>query len=165
MPRSPITEQYQRLMLLVEQLHALPEDERNFVLDLFAPLPEPEQKKPAGKKASKRSSKSAQSSTKSPRASSLHGAIKGTAGSSAIQPPKDVSHCVYLFDSGEVCDALPVDPIHDETFGYVAYHPFQPAASPAPTRSPANGGAESTTANSATETEDAGSVAHGASGD
>lgn len=51
MPRSPLTEQYQRVMSLVEQLHALEPDERNFILDLLVPEPEP------AKKPQKKSSK------------------------------------------------------------------------------------------------------------
>lgn len=56
MPRSQLTEQYQRVMSLVEQLHALAEDERNFILDLLVPLPEQPEVKKAAKRASGNSS-------------------------------------------------------------------------------------------------------------
>lgn len=59
MPRSPLTDQYQRVMSLVQQIHDLPEDERDFILDLFVPLPEQEQvTKAAKKKSAKKSNKS-----------------------------------------------------------------------------------------------------------
>lgn len=69
------------------------------------------------------------SSSKSKKAASLQRQIQGRATGS-----KD--RCVFSLQTGddkyETCDAVENDPIHDETFGYAGYHPFQVAASPAP---------------------------------
>lgn len=127
MPRSQLTEQYQRVMSLVEQLHALAEDERNFILDLLVPLPEqPEVKKPT-KRASKKSS--------SPQREYDHCLRCGTTKRDSSH--KDTSSPDYHeFQSSKDIDfcarckgASYVHPIHhDETLG--GYHPFESSKKP-----------------------------------
>lgn len=98
----------------------------------------------------------AKSLKKSPRAASLQQQIQSRA-SSATGTPKSVSRCTYKFeDGGETCEAIASDPIHDQTFGYAGYHPFQPAAQPAPP--------SSTPASSEMQQGDAGDAHHVASG-
>jgi len=55
--RSPITELVQRVSALAEQIHALPEDERNYLLDLLIPevtvKPKAKQKRKSGTKSTR----------------------------------------------------------------------------------------------------------------
>lgn len=50
--------------------------------------------------------------------------------------------CGFIYADKTVCAELEDNPIHDKNGGYAGFHPFQLGASPAPARSPANGGAE-----------------------
>ena len=120
MPRSPITEQYQRLMSLVEQLHGLPEDERNFVLDLFVPLPEPEQVEAKPKRGRKKGAKGA-----SKLASSIAAQITKNPES---KRSTDEGACTFVLENGQVCNTGDNNPIHDKSFGYAGYHEFRAAA-------------------------------------
>lgn len=117
MPRSPLTEQYQRVMSLVEQLHALAEDERNFILDLLVPQAEAEQpvKKPR-KKASKKAG------SKSSRAAGLQSQLKA---SLHAQQRVTSGKCTFVLNdaTSEQCEAVQDDPIHDPT--YSSSHVFQ----------------------------------------
>ena len=170
MNRSPLTEQYQRVMSLVEQLHELPEDERNFILDLLVPLPEQSEVKKATKRASKKSGKSA---SKSARASGMAATIKDklqqrepTVGGFADDA--DMVLCRYRYpkdspvNSGIPCNQERVNGVHDKSMGYAGYHEFQPAgkpsAQPVRGRSSTNGGAGSDTASSEMAKEDVSNV-------
>lgn len=133
MPRSPLTEQYQRVMSLVDQLHQLPEDERNFVLDLFAPLPtEPE--KSAAKKSKKKSTKSA---GRSPRAAGISAQLNRRVEEGRRAMSSD--HCFATVDDngGEMtCGKPENDSVHDLT--YSSSHPFARDARDAERRSSPN---------------------------
>lgn len=154
-------------------LFQLSDEDRTFVFRLWnmsevereslieALQPDKSTTKKAGKKSSM--SKSSQSSSKSPRASGM-----ATQLSNRRQRRQKINEgaCTFILEDGAVCNTGDNNPIHDESFGYAHYHPFQPSttAPPAPVPSSANGGAGSTTANSETQPEDVGTVAHGASG-
>lgn len=71
MARSPLTEMISKLSALAEQIHALPEDERNYLLDLL--LPEQEAAPAKGKRKRKK-----YVTGKSTRAQSLATAISST---------------------------------------------------------------------------------------
>jgi hypothetical protein len=117
--RSELSETYDRLMSLVGQLLGLNEEERGFVLDRVAPLPEPEaQPKKSTKKAGKKAA------SKSQRGQSI---------ADAIQRTGKVTNgaCAYLLDNGTVCNTGDNNPIHDKSMGYAAYHEFQPGKSSA----------------------------------
>lgn len=129
---------------LVLKLRALTEDERGMLMLVLEPL------KPAGKKASKKSSKSSSSqssSHESPRAIRMAAQLnKRREQERAGATP---THCYATIDDngGEMtCGKPEDDPVHDMT--YLSSHPFARDARPATTRSPANGGVESTTQNS-----------------
>lgn len=127
MPRSQLSETYDRLMSLVGQLLGLNEEERNFVLDRVAPLPEPE-KKPT-KRTSKKSNKSA---SKSARGQSISSAIRGTASRTITGP------------ACSTCGNVEDHPDHD-TAHYLSAHEFDAGKSPAPparVRSSTNGGGD-----------------------
>lgn len=124
MPRSPLTEQYQRVMSLVEQLHALEPDERNFILDLLVPESEPV-KKPQ-KKSSK---KSAGGGGRSKRELSLRrqiGSVVQGSGNNLPQP-----RCIAMIDDngGErECDETIDNNVHHKQTD-PDYHEFQSVAS------------------------------------
>lgn len=162
MPRSPLTELYQKVNALVDQIHALPEDERNLLFDFLFPEPiaESKPKKKSGRKsASKASSKSA-------RAQSLSGALSRT-GKGRVQDDGDnepqrqaITLCgASLASSGANCNLPEGHALHTDK-GYVDYHPFRSAAPPARSRSSVNGGKGSTIPNSGTETEDVSNAHH-----
>ncbi len=163
MPRSELSETYDRPMNIVGQLLGLNEEERGFVLDRVAPMPEPEQ---AAKKSRKKTGR--KSGSKSSRASSLGATIKGnldqrrTASDLTNDPSLTGPACTK-----EGCDWKAEDLIHDPNGGYAGYHEFQPAGkSTAPSargRSSTNGGAMNGTVNSADETVSAGAVVGGSS--
>lgn len=156
MPRSPLTERYQRVMSLVEQLHALEPDERNFILDLLVPEAEPAKK--SQKKSSKKRVGKGGGGGKSQRASTLAEKIQGT-----VSGKTGSGFCVYKPASGTVCNEVESNSVHHDTI-YTDYHPFVPAAQSAASQSSANSGAASSTVNSATEKDAVGSVVQGVSG-
>lgn len=125
--------------VLLNTLRAMSDTERELLVESLQP------QKLAGRKAAK----SRKSGSKSPRATSLSSVIQRTPktkdddGSS--QP------CSYLMGN-ESCDAVVGDPIHDKSFGYAGYHPFQPPAQSAVL--------SSTPTNSETGLEDASNAAH-----
>lgn len=157
MPRSPLTEQYQRMMSLVEQLHALEPDERNFILDLLVPEPEPVSK--PQKKSSKKAARSRAvsfcgkcgtpedrpahhdratsdyhkfvPSLKSTRASGMAAQLNKQLDRRRKATPNDNGddgRCTFRFEDGSICDQkADVNIHHLSTWAH--YHPF---ASPVP---------------------------------
>lgn len=63
MPRSPLTEQYERILTIIDEINSWPDDERNFLLDRLDPKEEVKavkkksSKKPAGKGGSGKSAR------------------------------------------------------------------------------------------------------------
>lgn len=154
---------------LVLKLRALTEDERELLMTVLEPS------KPTGKKASKKSSKSSQSSTKSSRASGMAAQLNRNR-QRQQETMRDDDYqgfavaCVYEWTTGSgrltVCTE-PADANIHHLRTHPNYHEFtvgESAASSADNQSPANGGASSITPNSVDGTDDAGVVAHGASG-
>lgn len=139
---------------LLETLRGLNDGDRELMVETL-------QGKATAKKAGKKSStsKSSQSSSKSPRASGM-----ATQLSNRRQRRQKINEgaCTFILEDGAVCNTGDNNPIHDESFGYAHYHPFQPSttAPPAPAPSPANGGATTSTANSATELDDVSNAVH-----
>lgn len=151
MYRSPLTEQYQRVMSLVEQLHALPEEERNFILDLMVPLPEPEPEAKKSKRkrvTAKQSHAAAEKARKSPRGQSLSNAIQRTpkvrVDDSDDDDPNE--HCQKEFTGGFICNE-PADANVHHLRGATGYHEFdagKSSAPPAHERSSTNGASSAT---------------------
>lgn len=142
---------------LVLKLRALTEDERGLLMTVLEP------QKPTTKKTGKKPSK------KSERASGMAAQLnkqlnkrreqgRGAAESSSYNL---CSH-VFAEDGNRICDEVYESAVHHDTV-YVTYHPFVSAAPPAPTRSPANGGAESIIQNSVDETVSADAATGGSS--
>lgn len=128
MSRSELSETYDRLMNIVGQLLGLNEEERGFILDRVAPMPEQSAKrsrKKAGKKASKKAG------SKSPRASSLGTAIKGNLDQRREAATKDITDESGVVGGCVQCGMAEDMPVHNEKGGYVTWHQFQPAASAA----------------------------------
>lgn len=132
MPRSPLTEQYQRVMSLVEQLHALEPDERNFILDLLVPESEPVKK--SQKKSSKKSAGGGgRSSSKSARAASIsnqiHRAVEpSTTESRGTDNDDDTNQrCQAKRSDGRTCMLLADHNIHHLTTA-MDHHEFVPPA-------------------------------------
>lgn len=106
---------------------------------------------------------------KSPRASGIHAQLKERRQEqreTARDDDDDIARCVMLiYDHGRAIDCnRPADDNVHHLRTHPDHHPFVATAPPAPAPSPANGGVGSTTANSRTQPEDVGTVAHGASG-
>lgn len=93
---------------LLNTLRGVTEAEREMLVEALGPV-----KRATAKRARKAS--------KSPRATSLAGAIAGTA----------KGFCVYKVTPGATCNETESNPIHDKNAGYAGYHPFQPAAAQA----------------------------------
>lgn len=143
MPRSPLTEQYQRVMSLVEQLHALEPDERNFILDLLVPEPEPvskPQKKSSKKAAGKGGGKSKHASSLAEKVGGTLASIAKTAGGSDDNARKVIDtmdagsspRCQFTRYDGKLCLLLPDHNIH-HLATHPEYHEFQPAEQAAAT--------------------------------
>lgn len=130
---------------LLETLRRATEADRAAFVETLTPPPTTKRKAAARKSASK-----------SPRAASLAGAIAGTA------KPAITLCAATLESSGADCGLPEGHALHVDK-GYVDHHPFQPAP-PAVRQSSAKSEATSTTPSSATEQDDAGDVAHAASG-
>jgi hypothetical protein len=130
MPRSELSDTYDRLMGIVGQILGLNEEERGFVLDRVAPMPEAEQSKKPKRKPPKGGSKSG---SKSPRASNLGATIKGNldqrrvAGSNGGDD-EDGPRCTYFLGDDAPCDATEHSPVHRRDGGYLKWHEFQPAS-------------------------------------
>ena len=107
MPRSPLTEQYQRIMSVVDQIHSWSEDERNFLRDLFWP----EQSQPATKKKPKKRSTS--TSSKSARAAGMAAQLNRN-----LDQRRKAEKCTLAN-----CDMLEHHPIHHNKDSK-GYHPF-----------------------------------------
>lgn len=153
MPRSPLTESINKVRRLVVEIKGtLTEDEYNLLLDELLPEPEPEAK-PAKKTRKKAAGK------KSARASGLGEQL----GNRRRTPKINDGACAYVLGDGSICNTGDNNPIHDETFGYAAYHPFQPPAQDAAARSRPREAYTLSVANSETEQEDASNVHHAAS--
>lgn len=126
---------------LLNTLRAMNDTERELLVESLQP------QKAAGKKAAK----ARKSASKSPRATSLSSVIQRTP-KTKDDDDSSSQQCSYQMGD-ETCDATISDPIHDESFGYAGYHPFQPLArSAVPPSIPAS---------SETEVEDASNAAHG----
>lgn len=135
--RSELSETYDRLMGLAGQLLGLNEEERNFVLDRVAPLPETTPMK-TKKKPPKGGSRS---SAKSPRAQSLSGAIQRTVRSKAPDDDNDDEGllCTVGLDSSGMSCGEPADHNIHHLSSHPDYHPFHSAVTPAQRRSSGSG--------------------------
>lgn len=107
---------------LLETLRGLNDAERESLVVALSP------DKVATKRASKKSSRSA---SKSPRAQSLSGVIQRTPKMRTNNnDDEDGPRCTYLMGDDAPCNATEHSPVHKEDGGYLAWHEFQPAASP-----------------------------------
>lgn len=147
---------------LLETLRALNDNDRELLVEMMTD-------KPTGKKASKKPSTKS-SLSKSPRATGIEQQLskrreQGRAGTTSADdddfPDLLGGHepCAFQYEAGVVCEAASDANVHHLQTDSL-YHPFQPAAPPAPTQSPANGGAGSGTANSGIEKDDASNAVH-----
>lgn len=139
MPRSPLTLAIQRAQSLVDQINALPQEERDLFLDLLLPEPEPEKVKKTRKKRQAKAEK--------------RGLPQQTDAAATVA--QKVEHCYVCHEEREHSN-------HDST--YLSSHPFQSAPS-AKKRSPAKSAANNSIPNSETPTDGVSSAALAASGD
>lgn len=151
MPRSPLTEQYERILTIIDEINSWPDDERNFLLDRLDPK---EEVKAVKKKSSKKSAGKG-GGGKSKHASSLESAIKGTTGDvteslTGVEAKGTVgqlgvkieedgvlssggNRCQFKREDGRTCMLLPDHNIHHLTTAREYHYYFAPPATHAAT--------------------------------
>lgn len=111
---------------LLETLRAMNDSERELLVETLSP------QKSSSKKPS---SKSAGKGAKSRRAEGMQAQLNTRLAGQERRREQPMALCSYVSDDGDdptECGEAETSGIHDATMGYRNYHPFQPAASPAP---------------------------------
>lgn len=125
MPRSWLTETIAQVDGLINQIDALPDEVRMYLFDRLFPEPEPEPEAKPTKKTRKKSP------SKSKRASGLGNAISNSLRQSkaASNGNDEIDQCLFVLNAttGETCNAVKDNPIHDLTYSsshvYVTHPP------------------------------------------
>lgn len=134
---------------LLNTLRSMNESERELLVESLSPASKTTKK--VGRKASSKSA------GKSSRASGMAAIISGN-----LSQRRQII-CGYIYPDKSACNQPEDNPIHAVDGGYAGYHEFTTGKSSAPRaagKSSTNGGAMSSTANSATDSEDVSPVAH-----